>query len=802
MLFYLQVFLVLYQFYQASKTNKEKLEAATLDDSAYPKATEATVIPIGYGTYELTGYNCLWYGAYSTFTIQSKEKTGGFFGIGGVKQDVSTGYRTSMQMGLGWGGEYSTINLLGMKIDDKYFYKNTTEGSYSGYVDNKEFFGDYRGGAGGLEGNFSFYAGDKLQTSDPFLVAQLGDNVPYFNNFSHMVIKNFYIGNGNSIAPWTFVLKRILKFPWAVGTRNEINGSCNPISIIYDILTNDFYGIALTDDNIDLNNFRTAHDTCFNEGLGVSFVVNDSKSTLDILSDIFSVIDGQFNLDFVNGKFQIKLNRKDYVIADLIELNESNVLELSNYNRGTLTSKINEIKLKYTDIANDFAQKYAIYQDQGSIFENYRPDPKIIDYSLVTDPVTAQKLCDREALPLTNSLVKVDLEVTRVASGLQPGDVVKLNWPKLFIKQLILRVLEVDYGDYSGKSSVKLSLIEDKFSLNSTLTYNPVPVNNWTPINYTALAADLRVEEAPYYFSTSTDQNKVITYARKPSSAHINYLLNTKTGTNDYIQTGISNGFTPVGTVNAAFDELVSSITLVNDSNISNIESYTTDTLLSGYNFALIVEGTKKEFINFSTVSVAGSIYTISGVNRALFDTIPQSFTSAAKIYFLSYGFAMNNDQTYANGANIRLKAVTKTANDTLLLSAAPEVSYTLTNRKSLPIAVSNLIINTQKYKPIITTAKENLKLSWSNRDKKSQTIQYYNDTVTSNVDNNQYNIKIYNNQTGTLYINVTQSAMSYEFTTEFVMNMLYNPQLRVEITTINNSIESLYKYVIIVNRV
>lgn len=782
-----------------SKNDSNDVKAATLDSFDFPTADETRAIPFGYGTFEVNGPNVLWFGDYSTNTIFQEIKTGGFLGLFQNTEKVNAGfaYNIGLQFGLAFGGIGKEVNLRAIKIDDKYIFTTNTVGSFSSQINNKTFFGEYENGPGGIVGDFTFYSGASTQASDIYLQEQLGTNIPFYNDICHLVWKGGYIGNNNSLKPWAFVLNRIVDPYWAFPDKSDINGSCNAASVIYDILTNKDYGLGLSDTKLDLVNFKEVHNTLFNEGYGVSFIVNDGKTVKDVLNDVFKVIDGQINLDFETGKIFIKLNREE---IPTLTFNEDNIIKLENYSRGSLSSLINEVKIKWTDINDNFSPKIAQFQNQGSRFERDRSETTIIDYSLINDPILAQKLAVREAIPLTTPLLKCDITVNRKAYNVKPGDVLYLNWNKLGIDQIIMRVLEVDYGTLKN-SQIKLNLIQDKFGIQYTL-YSTTPTNSWTNIDYDALACDLKIEEAPYYFTNESDlKNKILTFAKKPSSTHNNFNLLTKTFGNPYILNGISSGFTPVGIINTAINELSNSINLINDNNINIVKSETDDKISSGYNLALIIEGTKKEFINFKDINNSIGVYTLSNVNRGLLDTIPQNFTTTAKIYFISYGFALNNNETFED-INIKVKALTKTARDTLEEIEAPEIDFSLINRRLLPIAPNNLKVNTQSYQEIMSTGFVDLELYWSNRDRLSS-IQNYNVDSFTNLDNNTFVLEIFDNLTSTLLKTETLNTFSYIFTDETIISGgTHYSQLRIKLKSKVGSLESLYNYDIIINRI
>lgn len=779
----------------------ESAKAGQLDPSTIPTATETTPINIGVGTFQVAG-NQLWFGDEDSQKIVTKIKTGGVFGFfeSTQKQEVGFQYFLGMQIGVCQAYDNATVKLLQWRIKNEVLFSNTTEnGSFRGSVNNKSFMGDFEGGAGGYQGEFDWYDGSNEQTPNDYLITQVGDNIPAYNRLAYFVWRRGYHGNAETPDSWTFVVKRIIHTSWSTPSKDEINGSVNPACYIYEILTNPEFGLSMSDLQIDLVNFKEVHEKLYDEQLGISEVITSDVDAKTKLNQILQIIDAQFNTN--TPKIQIKLNRDDYVIDDLEVIDGDKIINITNDSVGSLTSIANEVKVKYTDINNDFKSKYAIAQNNGVIFERNRIETVILDYPAVTDPVIANQIAARELIPLTTPLRKCQITVTHTDKLISVGDVVIIDYEDEDYNKMLMRVTEVNYGNVNS-SKIVLTLAQDKFGVNKLSIFNPNPSNTFTPPDYTALPANLRLLEAPYYFNNQETDLKVITYATKPSKSHLNYELWTKSlEAPEYIYQSRSEAFTPAGSISEGFIETSNIIKVTNDFDMQIITNNTSDSLKSGYNTALIVEDSMVEFINFSNISIVSGVYILAGVNRALFDTIPREFSTDAKIYFISYGFAINDNETYSLGQTINMKALTKTVRRTLDLDDAPVTGLTLIGRKRLPIVVSNLKLSGEEYKKVVEIGDEDLILTYSNRDRKNE-VQYYDDDVSVNVNSNVFRITIYDNSTNTLLKNFTTSSLSYIFDDEKTLNAgQYFSSLRVVIKTEDGSFASLYEYDIIVNR-
>lgn len=789
-------------FLNKKKGDVTKVEAGQRDPDSVSRATETTPIPIIVGTVKTVG-NITWDGDEDNKPIVKKVKSGGFFGLFQNTEKVNVGfeYYMGMQIMLGMASSESPIKLMKWQIDGYTLYDNTSgpDGSFSASVNNKNFMGEYENGPGGYQGNFTFYAGESNQARDPYLLSVLGDNIPKYNRRCHFIWKKGYYGNNETPNTWSFVLKRILHNSWSNPGKDEIDGSVNPACYIYYLLTDKECGLGKSDSEINLVNFLEVHEKLYDEGIGISDIITTDIDVETKINQIFDIIGGQFNTN--SEKISIKLTRNDYDVDDLEVISGRKVVNITNDTIGSLSTIVNEVKVKYIDINDDFKEKYAISQNQGVIFERARVETTILDYVGVTSAHVAQMIADRELIPLTAPLRKCRMSIAYSDRVLSTGDVVVINYPDEDYDNTIMRITDVNYGNINS-STIVLSLIQDQFGYNLQI-YNPVPSNSYTPPDYTAVAADLKFIEAPFYFNNVDTNSKVLTFASRPNQYHLNYDLYTKFGTDGYIYQSTSQAFTPVGNVNSAITTLDNTITLTNDIGMGVVESQTSDNMKFGANTAIIIESDIVEFINFQNISLTGSVYTLSNVNRALFDTKPLNFTNDAKIYFISYGYALNDAETYTFGTPVRLKAITKTVRRSIDINDAPENFFIFNQRrKQLPILMSNLEINGQRYEETITIGSEDLELTWSNRDRINATIQYYDDDVTTNLNTNVFRIRIYDNTTSALLKDFTTSDLNYTFTDEQSMNSgSYFTSLRLFMQTEGDSLASLFNYDIIINR-
>ena len=122
----------------------------------------------------------------------------------------------------------------------------------------------------------------------------------------------------------------------------------NPAHVMRECLTNQIWGVGVSESNIDEASFVKAADTLYFEKMGVSIKWTDSTSINEFVDNIKEHINAQLYLDRVTNKWKLYLIRDDYDVADLISLDESNIRNL-DFERRTLAECVNSVTVTYWD---------------------------------------------------------------------------------------------------------------------------------------------------------------------------------------------------------------------------------------------------------------------------------------------------------------------------------------------------------------------------------------------------------------------------------------------------------------------
>lgn len=722
-----------------------------------------------------------------TWTFQCT--TGGLFAVFSVTGSVS-GSQPSLLVNSKYSNAHLSCEIkngsTGFVVGDN-FQVTTQAGPYGGAGDvngvslniaKANLFGGRKKG-GGLVGTLQFYDGVANQAKDSYLTSVLGTDVPGYVNVCHAVWRRGEIGESTSMDAWAFEVQRFPDNLGLTGSNHIVNGGdANPAEVIYELMTNQRWGLGIQTSEFNLASFQSAGNTLFTEGNGFSFVLDRETKVEDLIQEVLNQIDGLLYQD-VDGKFTLALARQDYVLGSTPVLDETNILELREFTRGSWAETYNDVSVKFNDRTDDYKETFAMGQDLANFEIQGMKRSLVVSYPGVKHPTTARQVAMRElkfnAFPHARASVVVD----RSMNTLRPGAVVRFSWSNLGINTLPMRVVDVDFGELLD-GRIRMELVQDIFGV-AEASFAAPPGTGWDAVDGTALAATAqRVFDSPY-FLILIDQTlqgaageRAITVAGRPNSAHEQFrmFVDASDGSG-YLETGASGpaGFTPTGTLNAAYPEdtadietsgllVVASPLDFDDlaiASASEIETY-------GYNLILVDD----EIMAFEqAIDNGDGTWTLLNVHRGMLDTLPAAHAMGARVYCFAAGAAASST-TYSGTASINAKVVTETKSDQLGIDQATALPITFARRAEKPLPAGSFKVNTKRY-PVIEPVGD-LALTWAHRNRQDPKALDQND-VDSSLGlpaSHQYRITFWNYNNGvqgSQLREVTQSTTGYTYT-------------------------------------
>lgn len=788
----------------APKPKIENARPAKLGDFQFPRSQEGDPVPWFLGTVKMKSPNSLWFGDFVPVPVIVKQSTGMF-----SSKKVITGYLYKCGLDLGWalGGEEGCELLRIWADTDVIFTGNvTTESSIT--INKPNLFGGKNEG-GGLVGIIDYYPGTFTQTANAYLQSKADPDCPAYVGQCHMVFRalpsilnfetGFYWGKSTNIKP---IHAEFRKLAYNIHPTYSVmpNGfDVNPMELLYVALTQKFGMLSVDPNKIDMVSWLRDAETLYNEDLGMSLLVQSSLIGKDIAEEVARIADLILYQDVTTGKIVSKLIRNDYVIAELLVLDESNIQELRNFSKTTWDGTYNQCRITITDRAEQYAKKVSISQDFALI--NYQQKVRNTDITMPGCFVSEQanRLATRQLSTLSVPLFTIEILCNRIASSLKPGDVFVFNWAPYGLSNMVMRVQKVDLGTLID-GMVTINAIQDLFAV-ATAVFSAPGATGWTPV-ISALSpiANEALFELPYQL-VSVDPSYLATLGSTVNATDLGYRVYSgfTTGDSNLIEKDAVFEVTPTATITSAYpytQAVDNTGFAISSTKLANLIPATVsdDIFNSGGSIALIRSGAGDELIAYKSFTDI----LVNNITRGVYGSVPLNHPSGAKIYFISYGYGLENEQEPYTvfPKTVYAKLATFNTKDELALTALTELSTTVVGKSIKPDVCGKVRINGTN--PLaLGTVTGAFVLTYAHRNRLDTTIRSQDDVSVEPETNQHYNIRIYNNSTNALLASALDTSAVYA-----TCRLSANATLRIEITAVKDGLESYatQKYLVTYN--
>lgn len=753
------------------KVRLPKRAPAGLDSFDFPTAEEGRPIAVLFGKKRIQGPNVVWYGDFWAYRMYKKVKTSLFntkrqtFGyMYFVGMHMITGYANADGVKQIWVGEkvvWPTANDPSVEQAD---------GAALATINAISIFGGpYK--EGGVSGVVDIMYGEASQAQNTYLVSKLGSDISAYRGLLSIVLNKVYVGTNAYIKPWSFLIKRTDKLvaggaQWYIAKAKIGGDDLNPIHIIRECLTDFEFGLGTPVTDINDTNFQAAADILYTEGSGLSYTWDLSTPVEEFIGDILNTIEAMLYQNLSSGQWEIKLIREPTAgeLSAAETFDEDTILEIEEFDRPAYGEIVNQVTINWNDRIYNKNRPCTVHDSTLIEKQGNAIIEKTFNYYGICSESIANDVANRELLLATSMLATIKMRCNRQMSHLKPGDIFKLTWSDLGITTMVVRIVEVNYGNLDN-NEITLTCVEDVFSTVYTIYSDPADTGWTDPINDPADPTYKKLIEAPYWIlcddmgkdivdDFDNDLAIMLCSAVKPTSDANEFKLLVRFDVaSDFIDEG-PGPFTPSATLvaNLAKASADIEITLENIVDLDLVESST---------YAMIGD----EIVSILSTDVANSKITIA---RGVLDTKPNAHSLGARIWFLESNItAIHND--YSNGDTPGVKFLTRTGRGELLEgSAATETASAFDSRMIRPYLPGNLKINGVSYPQYLYGQPT---LTWNHRDRTHQDqlrslIKHIDATDYGPEAGTTYTLKIYN-QDNYLLRTVTglESVNTYTYT-------------------------------------
>lgn len=669
--------------------------------------------------------------------------------------------------------------------------------------DPNMFGGDKK--EGGVYGNLDLEFGETTQTQNPYLISQLGANVPAFRGVTCAVFRgaegysdtlnirqSYSNPNGGgylaAMSPypkaWAFEVTNIPAKTLNLGKEDINSGSANGAHIAYEALTNTDWGLGHSPADLNTTGFIDASDTLYDENFGLSLIYANQSSMEKFLQQILTHVNAVMYPERETNKITFKLIRDDYDINTLDIYDETNIRSLEFFERPAFAELVNEVVISYRKRGN-LTDSSITVQDLASVQAQGAVISQTIKYQGVDSEDIAAKVGMRELKQSSTPLARARIVVNRSGWDVKPGDVIKLSWAAYGAEEVVMRVIDANYGTLKDRV-VRLDLIEDIFGLPANSYITPLSTD-WTDevVGPTAGVSQALIE-VPYFViqtqlttdeieSLGDDEALIQSVIELASSASFNVQLYTKIGAGDY-EFAEEGEPSPTAKITATLDRSTKLSIAINDirGSLGSVEIGT------------------YAYLNDEVVRVDALDLSLNTVDlgRGYFDTIPVEHAADSVIYFADLNSPIDPIE-YADNDTVDGKVLTQTSLGVLPLENATELSITLTGRQNRPYNAANILIAGLSF-PTVLTDLVAISVTWGHQDRTQQLVpggsDWFETALGAPETGVTYTVRFYEDDLNTLWFtddNVSGTISS--FTPPTVLGVATN--VRVEVESVRDGI-------------
>lgn len=595
------------------------------------------------------------------------------------------------------------------------------------------FGGDER--EGGVVGTIDVLPGGPTQGRNNYLMSRLGSAIPAFRGVLSLVARQIqFAANNPYIKPWAVRVRRFTAGwhdtpwnewnaevrAWDEVTGQEVSTGMNPAHILVQCLTDPHWGMGYPQDSIGWSFWNAAWDLS-SEGFGLNLLWTRQQPIESFIAQVLDHVGGILYTDPEQGTFELKLLRDDYWIDSLPQLGPDQIVRLERFERAQWGELPNELTVVYTDWqtggdATVTVENLAAIQLQGGVINQRR------NYPGVNYGPLAARLALRDLRALGSPLARMSLTVApdTLERPPLPGDVFLLNWPRLGIDQMVVRVTGIDTGTL-GAGEWRIEAMEDVFGLDSAVLAPPPPIIEEpvleplppalvlaVEIPYWELARSLSRAELGYLTDTDT---AVGALAASGGTGQLNWQLATGATAGD-VESVASEDYAPLLTLDAALPASEADAVAVPVTAISQPERLN----VGDYAYLVDASGDIREAVAVLAFDAASATLDLG---RGVLDTTPQAHPSGTRLIGVGEWLAAEGAER-APGESVFVGAIPRTSTDQgdaeLAGNGQPMV---LTGRQALPYPPGRIRINGQ-IEPAVVAG--DLAMTWAHRDRIQQT--------------------------------------------------------------------------------
>lgn len=516
----------------------------------------------------------------------------------------------------------------------------------------------------------------------------------------------------NAVDTWAanLIMARFeFMFADGVGRVGRVGDDINPIHKIREILTDD---TAMSKPESDVNdaNFMKAADRIYDEGLGISWAV-DEKSCIDAIEELCYHIEAGIRVNRQTGLYEMILFRDDWFAKDEIhDIAENKIKDLSLEVMNS-DDIVNQLNVTYYDRQRIKNSTFSIYEN-GSILTMGHANAESVEFPYFMNMRNAEIVANWKLKQFSTPAWSGSFTTGwKEARKWNRYDLIRLPWSSKWNGTILVRIMKINLGNGTD-NTVTIDfeeVIPYSGEMNTSIVVDAPAESAPQPPQPSTNA----VFEAPYYLtvlrvgqtnadlelSTNPDIGCVAAVAAKPQNNSLNALLFTDGGMGEFEQVSRLD-YCDILQLDQPIIETTSSFTVAGSL-----------TQVANSNNLILLNDELIGFVSFDNETK------VLTVKRGVLDTVPKKHSSGSLFVFDLPDVAFDSTQ-YSQSEIVEAQVLTTTPSGIQELSETGQ-AIEIKARAIRPYPPANVKINDEYFPAEIET---DLIITWVDRNRVQQT--------------------------------------------------------------------------------
>ncbi len=480
----------------------------------------------------------------------------------------------------------------------------------------------------------------------------------------------------------------------------------NPVHKIREILTDDT-AMAKPEVDVDDQNFIKAADRIWDEGLGVSWAI-DEKSCIEAIEELCYHIEAGIRVNRQTGLYEMVLFRDDWFAEDEIHTITENKIKDLSLEVMNSDDIVNQLNVTYYDRERIKNSTFSIYEN-GSILTMGKANAESIDFPYFMNMRNAEVVANWKLKQYSTPAWKGTFTTGwREARKWNRYDLVEITWSKKWRGTVLARIMKIDLGN--GLNNEVMIDFEEVVPYLGEMNTSIVVDDSRETKPMPPQSAIFKTFEIPYYdlAQLKTQAELDLELSRNPNIGFIAAVAGRpqQNSIDAQLHTESDIGYELVSNVEyASFARTDEAVNRTQQSFVVKNEDLSTQFRQD----SLIMLG--DEIVIYKSYDAETKTLT---VERGALDTIPQNHIENTVLYFYDDAFAYD-PEGYTSPKIVNATVLTTTPSGIESLETSPKRQVQIESRAIRPYLPANVKINGEFWPDEIET---DLVITWSDRNR------------------------------------------------------------------------------------